>query len=34
MFLTMMNQFMQRGINDGFSRLHGGVWDIVEELNF
>lgn len=26
--------FMQRGINDGFSRLHGGVWDIVEELNF
>ena len=25
---------MQRGINDGFSRLHGGVWEVVEEINF
>ena len=25
---------MKIGINDGFARLHGGVWDIVEELNF
>ena len=25
---------MQRGINDGFARLHGGVWEIVEEINF
>ena len=25
---------MQMGINDGFARLHGGVWEIVEEINF
>ena len=25
---------MQRGINYGFARLHGSVWEIVEEINF
>ena len=25
---------MQRGINDGFARLHGGVWEVVEEICF
>ena len=25
---------MQRGINDGFASLHGGVWEVVEEISF
>ena len=25
---------MQRGINDGIARLHGGVWEVVEEIVF
>ena len=25
---------LQKGINDNFARLYGGVWEVIEKINF